>query len=134
MENYLDNDLPQRSKVLADGSEIVLAYHEEDLSIRFYKNNLEISCNDIFRFELHDEIQDRYLILSMFSPVTKSGLGREALKLFIEETGATLWVRSFDCPEMSDGSNILPDAVPFVEKMICEGWIEDNAELVKDDW
>jgi hypothetical protein len=33
---------------------------------------------------------------------------------------------------MSDGSNILPDAVPFVEKMIREGWIDDNAELVED--
>ena len=106
----------------------------DDNEIRFYKEDEEISSTDYVSFE---ELESgEYLIVHMFPPYTKSGLGTAALELFRESQGAELVIQPFDGPEMENGSRVLPDARPFFEKMIKKGIIKDNSELdeSEDNW
>jgi len=121
-----------RTVELPKGKLLEVVLDRSELTVRFYDNGIEIKTNHYFAFKAHDEKEDWYLITNMFSPYPKFGLGRVALELFTEEMNAILYVRAFDCPEMSDGSNILPEARGFVRKMIGEGLIEDNSEQDDD--
>ncbi|MES2458475.1 MAG: hypothetical protein V4594_23170 [Bacteroidota bacterium] len=130
MNDILNNDLPSQTVTLADGREIVVALHEDELEIRFYESGCEINPLNYVAFE--ETEFGGYLIVHMFPPETKGGLGTAALNLFKEYFDARLIIQPFDCPEMSNGSRIEPEAVPYFRKMIERGIVEDNSQI--DDW
>ncbi|UOQ75156.1 hypothetical protein [Hymenobacter cellulosilyticus] len=118
----------ERDYQIRDGRIITLVYDDWDYSIRFKENNQYIG--DEFRFIDEDVDEDgigngeSYLLARMYSPVPKSGLGREAVKFFIDMTGARIYARPNDGQTRDDGSHLTEDAPGFVERMRGEHLIQ----------
>lgn len=123
---------------ISDSRTITLVYDDYDDSksrtITFEENGQRIGDEFKFIDESADGNEDgvgngnRFLLQRMFTPVTKAGLGRLAIKFFIEITNATIYTRKNDGIERSDGSNLTGDAPGFVSKMQDEGLIERWSE------
>ncbi|MFD2823819.1 hypothetical protein ACFS5M_09070 [Lacinutrix iliipiscaria] len=112
----------ERDYQIYDGRIITLVFDEWDNSITFSENGNKIG--DEFKFIDYSEREERYLLARMFSPIERAGLGREALKFFIDITGAIIYAQKNDGQVRKDGSNLTGNAPFFVGKMQEEGLIE----------
>jgi len=103
-----------------------LEFDEQELAVYFIFEGER--CNEFFSFDDWDDERNDFLLVNMFSPEPRIGLGRDALQYFIAATGGNIHVRDRWMTDSSDGSHVLPDAWPFVERMMAEGLIIPHSE------
>lgn len=110
------------------GEEISIIFDDYNYEITFRQNDRDIT-NSGFSFKDLDSDEEgcgyneRFLITAMQSPFPQMGLGEMALHLFIDMTGAELYVRAQDGQKYDDGSHLTNDAPFFVSKMQKKGLI-----------
>lgn len=121
-----DRDLERDYQI--NGSTLITLKLEDDFSeIKFYDSN-GIELEGEFLFFDESENGESYLLGRMYAPSSfkKSGLGRAALELFTEYTGANVYAREHDGQVRDDGSHLTGDAPIFVGQMIEEGLLLDT--------
>lgn len=116
----------ERDYEISDGRIITLIYEDLDDSISFFEGDENLGN----QFEFIDESgnEEKYLLARMFCPIPNSGLGREAIKFFIEMKGddIEIYTRPNDGITRNDGSHLTGDAYGFVLKMQEEGLINEG--------
>ncbi|MBL7558974.1 hypothetical protein JAO71_04075 [Olleya sp. YSTF-M6] len=130
-----DRDFEKDFK-LKDNRIITLRLEDDLTEISFWEggNQLGSPYNDVFSFdELEDYSEPTYRLSRMYCPVKKNGLGREAVRMFLDYSDAKIVTRPPNTGELSDGSHLTEDAPDFVAKMQKEGLIE-NWDDLEDDY
>jgi len=69
-----------------------------------------------------------YLFARMYCPIQEQGLGTEAVKMFIDVTGCTLYTRPNDGIEREDGSHLTGDAIFFLTSLRQKGIISNKTK------
>tara|TARA_B100001059_G_C17763813_1_gene544407 strand:+ start:368 stop:763 length:396 start_codon:yes stop_codon:yes gene_type:complete len=113
---------------LKDDRIITLRLEDDYTEISFWEgeNQLGSPSTDVFLFdELENCSEPTYRLSRMYCPIKKNGLGREAVKMFLEYTDAKIVTRPPNTGELSDGSHLTEDAPTFVAIMQKEGLIEN---------
>lgn len=122
----------ERDYKISDGRIITIKISDDLSEVSFWEGQKLLGSENDFVFI--DECDDGtcYLLSRMYIKPKGFGLGRAALKFFIDITGATVYTRSNDGITRDDGSHLTEDAPGFVFKMIDEGLIQphDNDEYL----
>lgn len=124
MIELIDDREFERDFRLDNGRIITIEFDEWSNSMKFKENGEYIGDEFIFIDEW--DTGERFLLGRMYSPVKKSGLGREVIKFFIDITGASIYTRPHDGIVRDDGSHLTEEAPGFVRKMQEEGLIEKD--------
>ncbi len=124
-DNYI-YDLHYTTVPLAGGREIMVVLEENEHEVRFYENGEEIDSSKYVAFVESDA--GNYFIDHMFPPITRCGLGTEALLVFKDSISTKLIIQPYGSPRELPGS-VLPEAQPFFNKMIGKGIVEDNSDF-----
>lgn len=109
-----------------------LEFDEQGCAVYFTVDGEQ--CDEFFSFQTWDEDGDDYWLVNMFSPETGIGLGRDALQCFIDNTAGRIHVRDRWMTSSGDGSHVLPESWPFVERMMAEGLIVSHNEPELDGY
>lgn len=111
---------------ISGGRIITLRLQDDWSEISFWENGEQLgsSGDQVFNFIEHEVIDGKYLLARMYCPVKNEGLGREAILMFIEYTGGTIYTRPPLTGELDDGSHLTEDAPGFVMRMQDEELIE----------
>jgi hypothetical protein len=109
--------------------ELITLKLEEDLSeVTFWDaEDKMLGVRENFVFIGEDSGNNRYLLARMYIAKKGCGLGRAALEMFIDITGASVYARLNDGITRDDGSHLTGDAPSFVIHMQKEGLIEEFA-------
>ncbi|MDY0160015.1 MAG: hypothetical protein RBR64_01620 [Bacteroidales bacterium] len=117
----------ERDFLIDDGRIITLKCDADYYEISFWEGENQLGGSaDVFYFEELDENPDNKFRLSrMYCPLKGYGLGREAVKMFIELFDAIVVTRAFGEGPFDDGSHLTEDAPGFVIHMQKEKLIEE---------
>lgn len=127
MVELVDDREFEKDFKLSDGRIITLKLDEDFTEISFWEGEDQLGSpgDDIILFdELEDLSDSTYRLIRAYCPIKGNGLGREAVKMFIEYADAKIVTRLPHTGEYSDGSHLTEDAQGFIMKMQDEGLIE----------
>lgn len=124
-EDKLSIDMIEKIIILNDGSRYVIQTDDEYEKVRVLHLGKEVGHFE-FAHDFDDAAHVGYWILMYMTIQHKrKGLGREILKFHKECTRDDIIIsRLGDGIEWEDGSQVVDEGIPFVQKMRREGFIQ----------
>lgn len=116
---------------LGSGRTIEMRISDDFDEITFWENGEQLDGE--FHLEADEYNDAKFLLKRMYSPIKNQGLGKAALKFFIEVTDGVIWTRQDDGQVRDDGSHLTEDAPTFVKAMQKHGLIEQWDMGMYDD-